>query len=417
MGLHNTLLSRRLQTLLAEVTSGDRFALAAFWQEINMHGAPLVETIQGDDQHALLTFLWRAEQPVRHVSIISSLVGYTSDKNQMYHLPHTDVWYKSCRVQKDIRTIYWLSPDSSMDGIPERPEELQEFTLAWLPDPLNPHRFEIPANIADPEDTGGQMSVLELPDATEQPWILPRSDISSGRVAMHHISSRILGNNRRVWVYTPSGYSPDKLPYHFLVLFDGWRYLHAVPTPTILDNLIAAGAIPPTIAILIDNLDQHTRTRELTCSLSFGEYLTDELLPQMRELYNLSTNPTHACVAGSSYGGLAATFIGLQHPEVFGNILSQSGTFWWKPDNELEYEWLTQQYVTTPKRHLRLYLEVGLLESRFADMPSPLEANRHLRDVLRAKGYDLQYVEYPGGHDYLSWRGSLANGLTMLTVQ
>jgi enterochelin esterase family protein len=35
-------------------------------------------------------------------------------------------------------------------------------------------------------------------------------------------------------------------------------------------------------------------------------------------------------------GGLQAAFVGLKHPEVFGNVLSQSGAFAWKPDGEKE---------------------------------------------------------------------------------
>jgi enterochelin esterase family protein len=34
--------------------------------------------------------------------------------------------------------------------------------------------------------------------------------------------------------------------------------------------------------------------------------------------------------------------------------------------------------------------------------------------VLRAKGYEVQFQEFEGGHDYLSWRGTLADGLIAL---
>jgi enterochelin esterase family protein len=43
-----------------------------------------------------------------------------------------------------------------------------------------------------------------------------------------------------------------------------------------------------------------------------------------------------------------------------------------------------------------------------------IDANREFRDVLRAKGYDVRYEEYNGGHDYVCWRGSIADGLTYL---
>ena len=43
-----------------------------------------------------------------------------------------------------------------------------------------------------------------------------------------------------------------------------------------------------------------------------------------------------------------------------------------------------------------------------------LETNRHLRDVLLAKGYQVTYQQFLGGQDYLSWRGTFADGLLAL---
>ncbi len=62
---------------------------------------------------------------------------------------------------------------------------------------------------------------------------------------------------------------------------------------------------------------------------------------------------------------------------------------------------------------LRFYLDVGLFENGFQD-PSMLVANRHMRDVLRAKGYPVRYAEYVGGHDYPCWEVTLADGLLAL---
>jgi enterochelin esterase family protein len=64
---------------------------------------------------------------------------------------------------------------------------------------------------------------------------------------------------------------------------------------------------------------------------------------------------------------------------------------------------------------LRFYVDAGSFE---ADMNgagfSILEPSRHMRDLLLAKGYEVHYHEFVGGHDYLSWRGTLADGLIAL---
>ncbi|MNP61073.1 Enterochelin esterase [compost metagenome] len=113
-------------------------------------------------------------------------------------------------------------------------------------------------------------------------------------------------------------------------------------------------------------------------------------------------------VAGSSYGGLASAYLGLMHPELFGNVLSLSGSYWWSKEGEAP-GWLTREYVNAPRKPLRFYLQAGLFEG-----PTILDTNRHLRDVLRAKGYAVEAVENPAGHDYLQWRGSLPCGLVSL---
>ena len=142
-----------------------------------------------------------------------------------------------------------------------------------------------------------------------------------------------------------------------------------------------------------------------------------ELLPWVRQHYQVTNDPSRTVVAGSSYGGLAAAYAGLRHPELFGKILSQSGSFWWKPGDEREHEWLIRQFVASPRLPLSFYVEAGLLETWSSDEglgPFLLVSNRHFRDVLQAKGYPIQYAEYNGGHDFTCWRGTLADGLLAL---
>ena len=241
----------------------------------------------------------------------------------------------------------------------------------------------------------------------------------------HRITSKLLGNDRSLSIYTPHGYNADAKPYGVLVLFDESAYLTVGAAPTTLDNLIAAGRIPPLVAVLVGSIDQPTRSRELPCNPLFADFLHEELLPWVRREYHVTSDPRHITVGGSSYGGLAAVFASFRHPESFGNVLCQSGSFWWAPghkfddpnprDGEREPNWLARQFILGAQQPIRFFLEAGLFENDISGSGGQiLETSRHLRDVLRARGYEVHYQEFAGGHDFLNWRGSLADGLMAL---
>jgi enterochelin esterase-like enzyme len=253
--------------------------------------------------------------------------------------------------------------------------------------------------------------------APPQPYHERRLDVPRGHIEMFHLRSTILGNERRVWVYTPPGYTSEGEAYGLLVLFDGLAYIDLVPTPVILENLLAEGKIPPVVGVLIDSLSHEVRSRELACYQPFVDYLTQELLPWVRYGYHVTSDPARTIVGGSSMGGLAASFAALRAPEIFGNVLSQSGSYWWRPDGDIEHEWLARQYVKSPRLPLRFYLDVGLreLSSTPGGGPTQVVVNRHMRNVLQAKGYEVHYAEFHGGHEYICWRGTIVDGLLTLT--
>jgi enterochelin esterase family protein len=188
------------------------------------------------------------------------------------------------------------------------------------------------------------------------------------------------------------------------VCFDGLAYtLEAyVPLPTVLDNLIAAGEIPPVVAVLPDSLDQATRIRELSLHEPFVEFVAEELLPWANARLSIDGDPARTVVAGSSLGGLAAAFCGLRRPDVFGLVLSQSGAY------QLAEFRGPSLFAVEDRVPLRFYLDAGSFELQ------QVKANLHMRDVLVAKGYDVDYRTFPGGHDFFWWRETIADGLISL---
>ena len=394
--------------LLREALQHDRQeTLEIFWREVEQKGTPLLEAAQ-EEGYSLLTFVWREQGETSNVVLIGGpLAGSDLSKGQMIHLEGTDVWYKTFRVRNDLRNVYQFSPNDSLVPLDEA-TDWKERTKTFLTDPLNPRIFTL-QDPEDPELTGYRFSILELPDAPSQKWAQPDPNGTCGNVHMERFESSILGNTRRVWVYTPPNYSTEHEPYGLLLIFDGLMSIELIPTPVILDNLSAAGLLPPMVAVIPDSLLNSERFREMSLHEAFVDFLEQELLPWVHEHYHVSRDPARAIVSGSSLGGLAAAFVAFRKPELFGNVLSQSGSFWMGKEEE-ESEWLARQFALSPRVPVRFYLEVGTLESA-AEM---VATNRHLRNVLEAKGYEVHYSEFHGGHTHLCWRGSLAQGLLSL---
>lgn len=414
-----TLLSSpQLAALDRELEIGNAEALAQFWREIVLQGSPLIEPVEENAQERLVTFLWHDPEGItKNVLLIGGLaVLWDFSSAQLTRLRETDLWYKTFRARADTRTTYHLIVNDSLVPPGEETDWKARMARRQL-DPLNPHIFVLPKDPDDPASQEQRVSLLELPAAPAQPWIEPQPNVAAGTLHRHTFSSITLQNERRVWVYTPPGYTPDAAPYPVLLLFDGSTYAgRVIPTPTILDNLLAAGKIPPLVAIMPDSLDGTTRERELGCSLPFNQFLTQELLPWARQTYHLTTNPAGIIVGGVSLGGTAAAFAALHHPDVFGAVLSQSGAFWWKAEWDSEYESVARAFALQPCLTIRFYLEVGLLERSVIrdDAPGHIVANRHLRTLLQAKGYQVHYREFMGWHSHACWRGSFADGLLAL---
>ena len=413
--------SQRIQALRDSLERGKRESVTAFWDEVTKTGAPIIEPIAGDQENMAVTFVWKGTTYTHNALVLwLPYVGVAPDEFLMTRLGETDVWYKTIKVNRRMRLAYTLAPNAARLHPLSLGFDADAITMtaaAARPDPSNPKRYRIDPESVDAPDYRGQ-SVLEMPDAPPQPWVAQRPGVPAGRVAKRRFKSAALGNEREIAIYLPPQYSLHAEPYPLIVLFDEDAYLSLVPTPVILDNMISEGRIPPVVALLIGNAPG-ARDRELVCNPEFSRALVTELLPWAHRLYNFTSDPGKTVVAGSSAGGLAATCSALWHPEAFGNVLAQSGAFHRAPasvsdttDSNSEPNWVARQFIPSPKKLLRFYLDAGSAEfNATGGADSILFCTRTLRDVLRAKGYEVHLQEFEGGHDYLSWRGTLSDGL------
>jgi enterochelin esterase family protein len=380
--------SPRLTELAAKVKAKQRGAEDAFWKQIASEGAPLVEDVHLAGQR-LVTFVWHGKADSGPIILFGPVDGADVTMRQLARIPGTNVFARSLVLPDTARFRYGFVPNYVFSADPnvKEPESHD--------DPLNPRR-------------GRQDSWFELPNAPPQPGIVPHHETKPGVVWQHDVTSDALGNKRTISVYTPPGYSTTGAPYPLVVAFDESSTLAAMAMPIALDELIAAHKIPPVVVVMIGNVD---RRAELGASTAFADFVALDLVPWMREHYHATTDPRLTVVSGISLGGLESAVTALHHPEVFGNVLSQSGSYWWpQPTNSEEPESTARAYIASPHLPIRFWMEIGTLE--FGGIH--IAANRHLRDILRLKGYDVAYREFAGIHNYISWRGTFGDGLVAL---
>lgn len=362
---------------------------------------PLVVAPDPDDPaYRLVTFAHRDDGCDGVLALLHTVTD--KDRHAGDLTPHLmkrqadGTWSITYRLRADHRASYQLYPFRGEAPGTTRPDWLRVLDHA-RPDPYDTEP-RLPAR-----DGRHPSSVLSLPAAPAQPYVRRRDGVPRGRTLARTVAGR------RVDVHLPAGHRADGGPYPGAVLLDGEMWGEVLSVGNSLDNLTADGAIPPTVALLVHTMGPQ-RPDDLSCNPAFVDLLADRLLPWAGAEFGVSDDPAATVIAGQSAGGLTAAYAAYRRPERFGNALSQSGSFWWPDGTEFDAgsEWLTRRFAAEERRPARFWIEVGLQEWML------LAQNRHLRDVLTARGYDLAYREFNGGHDYACWRGGLADGLAHL---
>lgn len=237
-------------------------------------------------------------------------------------------------------------------------------------------------------------------------------EVPIGKVQSYRLESAVLGSARTICVYTPPNYDQRaKSGYRLLVLSDGLSYQNWLSAVTMLDGLIRSQMLPPIVSVWIDD-PPDARASDPERNSTSVSFLADELLPWLQERLNVTRDPQKTIV-GSTSEGAAAAFAAMQRPDLFGNVLSQSSSFWdWHDDAKWEFS--TSQYEVDPKLSVHFFVEARLPEEASADGAALLAANGHFPDVLKSKGYRVTYDEVGATSEPVHWQETLPQGLMAL---
>ena len=373
-----------------------------------------------DDGSVTLTFVWLGDAP--SVSLQCGLVsgGASVALDRLGDLP---VWTTTLTAQRDTLVSYRFVVDDPFLGAHDLDDAgWQRLMLVAqqrsFADPHNPMRIAPLAVLFGlPVPTEQYESVLALEGAPTAPWFQPH-DAPHGALHQFEHTSSALGDRRAITVWTP----PDVRADHpLVVLLDGTSFLQLAELPRALDAAVARGDVRPPIVAFVHEAHGSTgladRTRELSCNPAHAAMLTDELVPELRRRFPVSTDAADTVLGGASLGGLASAFTATGRPDVVGNVLSVSGSFWFGLERDGRDQWLTRRLQAEPVSGLRWYQQIGRLEDgplAVAPDVTHLQANRHLHELLVAQGVDVAYDELGTAHDVCAFRIAALRGLCAL---
>ncbi|MCM8532792.1 MAG: SMP-30/gluconolactonase/LRE family protein [Lentisphaeraceae bacterium] len=234
-----------------------------------------------------------------------------------------------------------------------------------------------------------------------------------------HVSSIFGESTRKYWVYTPAGYdTSNDMPY--MIFQDGERLMGKSWASTIvLDNLIHQKKIPPMIAIFINPGElkdasgttiRWNRSKEYdSVDDSYARFLEEELLPEVKKTYKLTSDPNKIGITGSSSGGICAFVAAFHRPDLFRRVATFVGSY----TNLRGGQDVASLIRKTESKPLKVYMQSGENDLDIYSGSWPI-GNLDVAAALKFAGYNLKHVIGTEGHNNQHGRAILPEVLTWL---
>lgn len=218
------------------------------------------------------------------------------------------------------------------------------------------------------------------------------------------MESAVLGETRRINVYTPPGYTGCCAEYPVLYMPDGGVQEDFPHIASTVDAGIRAGELRRMIVVGIENTE---RRRDMTGpteveedrriaprvggSAAFRRFIADELVPEVRRRYRVTGE---MAIIGESLAGLFIVETFFLQPDLFDTYIALSPSLWWN-DEALVHG--ADARLKDPAS-LGTGLAPTVLYLSSADEENIVAATARLAEVLRAnasQAYRWQYRPRP----------------------
>lgn len=154
--------------------------------------------------------------------------------------------------------------------------------------------------------------------------------VPHGKVEINFYPSGLLQETRKLWIYTPPGYSTTTQRYPVLYLLHGsgdleGSWVEEGRANFILDNLIEAGKATPMIVVMPRGhvMADAQIDREKNNDV-LQQVLYKEIVPYVDSHYRTLTDRRHRAIMGLSMGGGQALRFGLQNTALFAAVIGLS---------------------------------------------------------------------------------------------
>lgn len=268
-----------------------------------------------------------------------------------------------------------------------------------------------------------------------------------GHLSIIDLESKLFGNTRKLRIWLPDEYFHEgnqSRDFPVLYLNDGQDLFNADiailgseewQVDEAASQLIADGSIEPIIVVGIDNAGRSGRPREylpypdkyLTppepspSGKLYAEFLETEVIPFIESRYRIRAQKESRALGGSSYGALVALHVATSKPNLFGQLLLESPSFYVDDDHVLRDAAETNLSVN------RVYLGVGTNELSMDDcaahpgnelaVDGVRDLNRILIDAGIGSDRILVNVEICAVHSASAWSRRLPVALRFLYGQ
>jgi enterochelin esterase family protein len=247
--------------------------------------------------------------------------------------------------------------------------------------------------------------------------------VPHGTVEINFLPSGLLGETRRLWVYTPPGYATSGNRYPVLYLLHGsgdleGSWVEDGRANFIMDNLIATGRAVPMIVVMPRGhvLADRQVAREQNNDM-LQQVLYREVVPHVDAQYRTRADREHRAIMGLSMGGGQALRFGLQNTALFASVVGLSPAIRYPEDT---YRQMFADLIANPEQANRRMKVLAIYcgtKDHLVDASDAFDrflTSSRIEHTYQRTDYESMWPGRRDDHTWPIWRMNLRDAAPLL---